>query len=231
MQFIRKAMEIEINSEKIRLHYVKQSIMDINNNVVSNEILLRSKSKLNIEELISFINKDIKAQMMIVRDQLSYVRTLKDNGSDNNESYNINLFNDCITSDLIKILYIENNDLCNKITLEITEGIKLNKREIDILLKLQKIGVRLALDDFGKEQANISSLIRINFDCVKIDKELIKNVPTSIFNCTLYRDVVMLCKNRGVKITSEGIENKEQLEYVKYLQVNEIQGFYLSMPK
>lgn len=134
-------MEVEINGEKVKLYYAKQSIMDKNYNVVSNEILLRSKSELSIEELISFVNKDVNLQMMLIRDQLSYVRTLRYTINCNDESYNINLFDDSITSDLVKIFYIENNDLCNSITLEITEGIKLNKRSVDILLKLKKLGL------------------------------------------------------------------------------------------
>lgn len=121
------------------------------------------------------------------------------------------------------------------LTLEITEGVA--KMGVDLLGEvvrdLRNIGVKVALDDFGTEYANLSVLINIDFDEVKLDKSLIDNLCTDRRAQSVVKNVVNMCKEVGSgRIIAEGVESPEQRRLIHELNCSHGQGylFYRPMP-
>ena len=121
------------------------------------------------------------------------------------------------------------------LTLEITEGVA--KMGVDLLGEvvrdLRNIGVKVALDDFGTEYANLSVLINIDFDEVKLDKSLIDNLCTDRRAQSVVKNVVNMCKEVGSgRIIAEGVESPEQRRLIHELNCSHGQGylFYMPMP-
>ena len=136
-----------------------------------------------------------------------------------------------IVSDFKKI--IEESGVNPKyIELEITESFfaKSAKDVIDKLLKLKELGVKIAIDDFGKGYSSLSRLKMAPFDRIKIDKEIIDYIDLEMKNAPLTETTVTLAKALKAEVTAEGVETKEQADFLRSIGCDEIQGYYYSRP-
>ncbi len=122
--------------------------------------------------------------------------------------------------------------LPNVINLEITESSALNKR--DILLnnmdRLIKSGVSFAIDDFGTGESNLNYIVDMPVDIIKIDYTMTQSYFKSERARIVMNATVKLIKDLGLRIVAEGVETKEQLEAMKKIGIDYIQGFYFSKP-
>jgi diguanylate cyclase (GGDEF)-like protein/PAS domain S-box-containing protein len=115
--------------------------------------------------------------------------------------------------------------------LEITESILIESFEA-IRLKLHRLrelGVRIALDDFGKGYSSLSYLKQLPMSTLKIDKSFIDGISDDDGN-TLTGHIVMIGKSMGLCVVAEGVEKQEQLEYLSKHGCHKIQGFLYSRP-
>ena len=96
--------------------------------------------------------------------------------------------------------------------------------------KLQNLGIKVALDDFGTGYSSLQYLSVFNIDIVKIDRSFIKGVLTNKANNVLTRHVIEISNELGIKTVAEGIETKEQLEYLRELGCFLGQGYLFSKP-
>lgn len=117
-------------------------------------------------------------------------------------------------------------------TLELTETcwMKADEGVSRVLDKLRKLGIRLAMDDFGVGYSSLFSLKCIPVDAVKIDRGFVKGISTDLFNATFIRSISELCHDVGKKVCLEGVEEKEEYDVVKQIGVDWIQGFYFGLP-
>ncbi len=118
------------------------------------------------------------------------------------------------------------------IELEITEQ-SLVYNEADAVQKLEKIhqmGFKIAIDDFGTGYSSLSKLKDMPIDTIKIDKSFISQVPSDEKAVTIVRAIIKLASSLGFSITVEGVETREQLDFLKNLPINEFQGYYFSRP-
>lgn len=116
--------------------------------------------------------------------------------------------------------------------LEITEsvlmeGFDLVNQQIE---SLRKIGVKMALDDFGKGYSSLSYLKILPLDMLKIDKNFIDHVPTNPKDAFLVSQIIAIGKNLGLQVVAEGVETKEQLEFLQEHHCDRFQGYYYSQP-
>jgi diguanylate cyclase (GGDEF)-like protein len=95
---------------------------------------------------------------------------------------------------------------------------------------LKKKGLSIALDDFGTGYSSLSYLRSCPLDVLKIDKEFVKDVASNQDNAAIVTAIIMLAHNLGLKVICEGVETKEQLEFLKDRKCDEIQGYYFSKP-
>jgi diguanylate cyclase (GGDEF)-like protein len=99
------------------------------------------------------------------------------------------------------------------------------------LASLRKLGFKIAIDDFGAENSNLSRLLEIQPDYLKIDGAFIKNIIEDKKSQIIVDGIVLICKKSNIKIIAEYIHNKEIQEYVKALGIEYSQGFYFGEPK
>lgn len=114
--------------------------------------------------------------------------------------------------------------------LEITESMTMNTTYVlPILHDLKKLGVSIALDDFGKGYSSLSYLKDLPIDCLKIDREFVKNVDGSA-NEPLLDMMISMAKHLKLQVIAEGIEKMEQFNYLLNSECDAIQGFLISKP-
>ena len=134
-------------------------------------------------------------------------------------------------SDVAKI--IEDSGVDPKyLELEITESL-FSKDPEDVLKKLyelKELGVSIAIDDFGKGYSSLNRLKVVPFDRIKIDKEIIDYIDLDRKVAPITGIIILLARTFKAEITAEGIETKEQAEFLKSLDCDEIQGYYYSRP-
>ena len=116
--------------------------------------------------------------------------------------------------------------------IEITESIIMEnyERNVSILNKIKDLGVSISLDDFGTGYSSLSYLSKLPINTVKIDKSFIdgilENSPTKL----IVDAIIDLSSKLGLATTAEGVENKEQMDYLLQLNCDYIQGYYFSKP-
>lgn len=115
---------------------------------------------------------------------------------------------------------------------EITESMLMNDlaHSIEIMKQLKDIGFQLSIDDFGTGYSSLSYLKDFPIDKLKIDRSFVMNLETHEDDQTMVRSIIYLAHALGLKVVAEGVETKEQFEYLKSLECEEIQGYYFSRP-
>ncbi|MBM3609380.1 MAG: EAL domain-containing protein [Alphaproteobacteria bacterium] len=120
----------------------------------------------------------------------------------------------------------------NRLEIEITESILVSNVETvrSVLAAVAKLGVHVALDDFGTGYSSLSYLRMIRFDKIKIDKAFVKEVLHDHPCASIIRAVIRLARDLDIRITAEGIETAEHLEWLTREGCDEAQGFLISAP-
>ena len=101
---------------------------------------------------------------------------------------------------------------------------------ISIIKKLRDRGIRVLMDDFGVGFSNIGNLRKMPFDAVKIDKSFIDDITTDLKSRAIVKFLIELCLANDLEVIAEGVDDKEQVEILKKLRCNTIQGFFYSKP-
>ncbi|WP_101722187.1 putative bifunctional diguanylate cyclase/phosphodiesterase [Eggerthella timonensis] len=96
--------------------------------------------------------------------------------------------------------------------------------------RLRAIGIRIAMDDFGTGYSSLGLLSQSPADIVKIDRLFIKNIHEETFNRAFIDAVIDLCHSVGIKVTVEGVEESTELDAVRAIGADSIQGFLVSRP-
>lgn len=115
---------------------------------------------------------------------------------------------------------------------EITETVIMKHLETSLgnLHRLSRRGIRLAIDDFGTGYSSLYYLKRLPLDVLKIDRSFIQDITVDPNDAKLVETIILLAKNFGLRLVAEGVENKEQLEFLEQLGCDEIQGYFFSKP-
>jgi diguanylate cyclase (GGDEF)-like protein len=115
--------------------------------------------------------------------------------------------------------------------LEITETVfQTGPATIESLRRLRKLGVAIALDDFGIGYSSLTSLEQLPITHVKLDRLLVAGVDTNARSAAIVRSVVALCHGLGLQVVAEGVERSTQLEFLAHCGPIGVQGFLLAHP-
>lgn len=119
-----------------------------------------------------------------------------------------------------------------RIELEITESMALTETEtvVDTLGRLRRFGVSIAVDDFGSGFSSLGHLRRLPLDRLKIDRAFVADLSSGDSGSTLARTIVQLGHLLGLSVIAEGVETREQLDALRAMGCQEVQGFYFSPP-
>ncbi len=156
-------------------------------------------------------------------------------------------FPDLETAVNLSVMQLENPDLPDQVAdvinktgmpahllhLEITEGMMMDNHEltISVLEQLKTLGCKIAVDDFGTGYSSLRYLQRFPLDSLKVDQSFVRDLnrddPESH---TIVTAVVRLAQTLGLKVVAEGVEDEDQLQILRSLACDEIQGYLYSKP-
>ena len=116
--------------------------------------------------------------------------------------------------------------------LEIVESMVMKDVEsaMVIMTELKSLGIQLAMDDFGTGYSSLSYLKRFPFDRLKIDLSFVRDILSDPESASIARTIIAMAHNLNLRAIAEGVETKEQLEYLRLHGCDEIQGYYVSRP-
>lgn len=119
-----------------------------------------------------------------------------------------------------------------RLEIEITEGVR-EVEGIDIselVIQLRQEGFGVIIDDFGTEYANLALLSAVEFDVLKLDRSMVKDIVTNGKVQAIIKSIVDICRTMEVQLVAEGIEEEEQLEALRDCGVELVQGYLFSRP-
>jgi diguanylate cyclase (GGDEF)-like protein/PAS domain S-box-containing protein len=116
--------------------------------------------------------------------------------------------------------------------LEITESTVME--DIDAasstMRALHHSGIRISIDDFGTGYSSLSHLKRFPINTIKIDRSFIRDITTDSDDAAIVTAIIAMAHDMGLKTIAEGVESKEQLDFLKSMKCEEVQGFLFSPP-
>jgi sensor c-di-GMP phosphodiesterase-like protein len=179
--------------------------------------LILQVSNLIFENVFSFINRCslLDKGIEYIEINLSMVQCMQENFAESlaqmMEKYNV-------TS--------------NRINLEVTEtaAVSMPRRLRENMSDLYDRGLRFSLDDFGTGYSNIDSLMDLPLDMIKLDKSMIDMASMEDQGKIVLASAVAMAKRIDMKIVAEGVETREQKEYLEAEGVDYLQGYYFSKP-
>ena len=126
----------------------------------------------------------------------------------------------------------ETNLPAEQLELEITESAVIDDlgRAIEILTRLRKLGVRLAIDDFGTGYSSLSYLHQLPLTTLKMDRTFVRDVARMRSKGAIARAIVDVAAALGMEVTAEGIETRDQLDFLRLLKCHRGQGYLFSRP-
>lgn len=117
--------------------------------------------------------------------------------------------------------------------LELTESIAIASQDnvIDRLKSLKSLGIRIAIDDFGTGYSSLNYLGKFPIDVLKIDRTLIKGITTNSKNAAIVQSIITIAKKMDMGVIAEGIENNDELQFIKEMDCLVAQGHYIARPE
>jgi diguanylate cyclase (GGDEF)-like protein len=119
-----------------------------------------------------------------------------------------------------------------RLEIEITEGMSLRKdhRTLEAMHRLRKLGITIAIDDFGSGYSSLSQLKDFPFDRIKIDRSFVCTLPDNPMAAAVVAAIATLGASVGMTTTAEGVETQEQASIVQSNGCTEMQGYLFSRP-
>jgi diguanylate cyclase (GGDEF) domain len=121
---------------------------------------------------------------------------------------------------------------CSNIVFEVTESLAIEDMELmkSVLNQLKNNGFKIALDDFGTGYSSLNHIMEIPLDYIKVDKSFISNYGTKQFNPILLSAITELAHSMNVEVVVEGVETKQQMEFLMFLDTDKYQGYLYGHP-
>jgi len=134
------------------------------------------------------------------------------------------------TLQMIKQILHETDMDAQFLDIEITESTAIENHSIAMLNELSKMGITTSIDDFGTGYSSLGSLKRFPINNIKIDKSFIDDISKDPDVEAIVRAIIAMAHTLKINILAEGVETKEQLEFLHLNNCDEIQGFICSPP-
>ncbi|MDO8863571.1 EAL domain-containing protein [Haliea sp. E1-2-M8] len=120
----------------------------------------------------------------------------------------------------------------SRLALEITESHLMENIDemIAIMHKLGNLGIVFSIDDFGTGYSSLSYLKNLPIANLKVDRSFVMNLPDNVDDVVIAKTIISLAHNLKQKVIAEGVETREQLEFLRAQSCDFIQGYYVSRP-
>ncbi|WP_417154192.1 EAL domain-containing protein [Phascolarctobacterium faecium] len=178
-----------------------------------------------IKMLDLYVFEEVCKQINIGKERKLRVKPVSINLSRSTLSYHF------LADQLLALITKHNIDI-SLLELEVTETAEVDNQLVfsQALEKLKEYGFSISIDDFGVRNASLSLFTTINFDILKLDRSLVKTLAQNQKARILIRSLAVICSDLGIKLIAEGVETLEQLDILKELRCNEVQGYLFSKP-
>ena len=178
-----------------------------------------------IKMLDLYVFEEVCKQINIWKERKMRVKPVSINLSRSTLSYHF------LADQLLALITKHNTDI-SLLELEVTETAEVDNQLVfsQALEKLKEYGFSISIDDFGVRNASLSLFTTINFDILKLDRSLVKTLAQNQKARILIRSLAVICSDLGIKLIAEGVETLEQLDILKELRCNEVQGYLFSKP-
>ena len=125
-----------------------------------------------------------------------------------------------------------NMDVTKQLVFEITESASLENADAAIaaLHRLRDLGVAISMDDYGTGQSSLNYLQKLPLSEIKIDRQFVQFAHTERNDALLVRSTVNLAHQMGLRVVAEGVEDAECLEFLREIECDYAQGFFVSRP-
>jgi diguanylate cyclase (GGDEF)-like protein/PAS domain S-box-containing protein len=115
--------------------------------------------------------------------------------------------------------------------LELTESMTMEvNHAVEAIKKLNELGVKIAIDDFGTGYSSLNYLKKFSLNHLKIDKSFIHDIENDGGDANIIATIISMAHNLDLKVIAEGVENIEQLSFLKNHMCDYVQGYYFSKP-
>ena len=178
-----------------------------------------------IKMLDLYVFEEVCKQINIWKERKLRVKPVSINLSRSTLSYHF------LADQLLALITKHNIDI-SLLELEVTETAEVDNQLVfsQALEKLKEYGFSISIDDFGVRNASLSLFTTINFDILKLDRSLVKTLAQNQKARILIRSLAVICSDLCIKLIAEGVETLEQLDILKELRCNEVQGYLFSKP-
>jgi len=141
-------------------------------------------------------------------------------------------FRNPLLVDRIKFMLESSNIDPHLLEIEITEQAAMGNysEAAPKLERLRALGVRLAIDDFGMGYSNLTQLVNLPFDVLKIDKSLVDDIGVFARSEVVVESLILLARRMGHVTVAEGIERQDQLDFLRSVGCDSVQGYLLARP-
>ncbi len=227
-------------SKQFEIYY--QPIWSANNQILCFEALIRWNhptrgllTPVSFLSLVQQLGLSIKLDFWVTEQTIKQAKIWQ-KINPNAAKININISAETIQNSQL----VEHLEACLKkerveaksLTIEITENTAIHNIESgkNTLNELQKLGLQIAIDDFGTGYSSLNYLRSFPADVIKFDRSFVVDTENQQINQEILKSLVPLCHRLGKKVVVEGVENKQQFNMLKSLNINAYQGYYLSYP-
>jgi EAL domain-containing protein (putative c-di-GMP-specific phosphodiesterase class I) len=133
--------------------------------------------------------------------------------------------------DRVKEILAETGADPARLQIEITETMLLKDASDSVarMNTLRQLGIRFAIDDFGTGYSSLTDLRRLPIDTLKIDRSFVRDIASDPNDAAIVRAILSLARHLGLKVIAEGVETREQLQFLREVDCTYYQG-YLGRP-
>jgi diguanylate cyclase (GGDEF)-like protein/PAS domain S-box-containing protein len=237
---LESELEIAIQNNDLVLHYQPQIDLSTNQ-VIGMEALLRwNHPQLGLIPPANFIPLAEEMGLMVNLGEWVLINACRQMKSWHDQGMtslklSINLspqeFLKQQLVDKVKQVLLETGLTPQCLELEITESMTMDViRSTSVLEELHDIGIQIAIDDFGTGYSSLNYLKNFHIHRLKIDRSFVRDMMNGPKDAKIVGTIVSIAHALNLKVIAEGVETEEQLEFLRNLQCDEIQGFYYSKP-
>ena len=229
--------------EKDQFELLLQPQIDINNQLIGAEALIRWRREGEIVSPAKFIPMAEESNLIIdigdwvLHRAMDYIKTFEASdmpASFKTLSVNVSAIQIQQENFLAKLkqALIEKEINPSYLKLEITESAVLERPHIVInkITALKEIGVSVALDDFGTGYSSLSYLQKMKIDQLKIDRSFVTDLSINKTSQALAETIIVMARNLGMEVIAEGVETRNEQMLLAAYGCSQYQGFYYSRP-
>lgn len=131
-----------------------------------------------------------------------------------------------------KMLLQKNNIEPEKLIMEITESAMMKDpvMALNLLHQLSQLGVQISIDDYGTGYSSLAYLKRMPVNEMKIDRTFVKDMATDEDDRSIVDTTINMGHNFGLRVVAEGVEDRETIELLNNMGIDQVQGFYYARP-